>query len=182
MFHAVSLSCVRICFCRRLTMSDQVDPDDRSVPSGNLAQANFGPGLGPLSEPWQVVSTLASEYGHAVRHALGKDRGVTSSGDVNYERKLRYPARISTDQVDSPNSSEQNKQLHNQQSSRDIQLENACATKSAVQAEVLQISSKIAARGPAKNVFLRFDFMTERDSRVCMSSCLLLCSICHLKC
>lgn len=145
-------------------MSNQADPSDRSVPSGQAS-------LGPLYEPWQVVSTLASEYGHAVRHAFGNDRDVITSGDVHHERKLQPPARISTDQLGSLKTFEQNEHLLDQQSGKDTLWEKSFLTESAVQAEALRVSTRIAALDAAKKVFLRFDFMSERDSRVCKSSC-----------
>lgn len=111
---------------------------------------------GPLHEPWQVVSTLASEYGHAVKGALGNDQDVTTSGDVRHERKIQCPPRISLDQADTT-----------LQSVRHTQPRKGHATTSAIQAEVVRVSSTIAEPNAAKEVFLRFDFMSERDSRVC---------------
>ena len=124
---------------------------------------------GPLHEPWQVVSSLASEYGNAVKHALGNNQDIATSGDVRYERKLPCQPRIWLDQHDNLplRASEPDRLSHNRQSMGHTQPETGHADSSAIQAEVKRVSSKIAVPDAARDVFLRFDFMSERDSRVC---------------
>lgn len=133
----------------------------------------------PVREHMQAVTTLFSEYGHAMRQAVhGHDSKI--DGDVQHQRFTdpRQPEREvnNTCQTDlefdnspavSPADCQHKVQAHlGQNSIRDTD----------VAAEVERTSSKIVVPDNTRNVYLRLDYISERDSRVsliyaCQVSC-----------
>lgn len=131
----------------------------------------------PIREPMQAVTTLFSEYGHAMRQAVhGHDS--TIDGDVQHQRFThpRQPEREvnNTFQTEFDNSPAVS--IADCQHKVQAQLRQNSIRDTDVAAEVERTSSKIVVPDSTRNVYLRLDYISERDSRVslifaCQVSC-----------
>lgn len=135
----------------------------------SVVQAVTAAGTRPLHEPWQAVSTLVSEYGHAVQHILDNDSGLGTGGNVQYERKasnVLSNSRSLNREVDRLGQSHSCSPLVNQQGSHAQTADQISPASPDVEAEITRVTNKLYKPDVAKTVHLRFDYMTERSSRV----------------
>ena len=105
------------------------------------------------SSHWNAISALATEYTNTIRHTFGKQE-VDKSGHVEQE---------SESWQDSP--AESDPGCHTERS--EIWTRPTSAQQSAAaNAEVERVAAKILPLNLETEVVVRFDFITNRDSRV----------------
>lgn len=135
-----------------------------SGPTRHASTAATQQGLGTEYIPqvhstWHALSALASEQQHAFRHIFADGQAVKTPGQVQHEhestrRDLTNPApppEALDDRLLSSNATE---------------VEREFPFEEAVQAEVDDVQTRAISTDPNKEVVLRFDFLSGRDSRV----------------
>lgn len=117
-----------------------------------------------LQVSWQTLHALASETGNAVRHTF-TDSAVSTSGHVQQGRQVHA----------SPQYQQQQDHSEALLDSGEVQLKQKVASPlditTAVQADIRNVERKMLSSDAATEVILRFNFLTEWESRVCPSWC-----------
>lgn len=132
-----------------------------SGPTRHASTAVTQQGLGTeyIPQAWHALSVLASEQQHAFRHIFADGQAVKTPGQVQHEHesnrrdlnKSAPPPEASDDRLQSTNATE---------------VESEVPFEEAVQAEVDDVQTRAISTDPNKEVVLRFDFLSGRDSRV----------------
>lgn len=105
-------------------------------------------------ESWKTISALAHEYTHAAaRPFTGSTENVVQSGNVEQESEVQPDSQLSVNQYD-PDVGYKQSQLTEAEWS------------AAVSIEAKRVSDKVVPLNLETEVVVRFDFITNRDSRV----------------
>ena len=128
-----------------------------------------GVAVNTQNAPWQVLTALASECAHIVRHASGLSESLPVQGNVQQESQASISSRSRT-----PGSSDLEGKADSTPPSRSNEQHtgphapsNDSPDTSAVEAEAARVSAKFLVSDAANTqVVQRFDFMKSRDTRV----------------
>ena len=121
-------------------------------------------GYNPLHLPWQTLSALATETGHAFKQTF-TESGVSTSG------RLQQGSQYLSSPNDNRKAAEPDKTLLDSGQVCGVGSEASSLTPSsahlkAVEEDMSQVARKILTTDASTEVVLRFNFMSAQESRV----------------
>lgn len=129
--------------------------DDNDVTPGSAGN--------PLYTPWQTLSALANETGQAVKHTF-TDSGVGTGGHVQQSAVHHTSPDVQADAAQSAVPALNN--VTGPVDANEVPSTSGRVDPEAVQAEIGRVESKMISMDAAKEVVLRFNFLSGLESRV----------------
>lgn len=129
------------------------------------ADMSAGGASNPLYTPWQALSALANETGQAVKHTF-TDSSVGKSGHV--QQSAVHHAALNA-QAASPAAFDRNLNAQPVDAAEtDVKTPSSSGRidHASVQADIRRVERKMISTDAAKEVILRFNFLSGRESRV----------------
>ena len=147
----------------------------RPCPSSSLVEDSDGLAESTQAAPWHVLSALASEYAHAVRHPTASSFPPSQTGHVQQELQVRHvqpeaqtvtaPTVVKTHESDLAVKASPQRSRPSQHVRNDANFDNGVDMQAA-RLEAAEVSAKFVSAGNARTeLVLRFDFMNSRDTR-----------------
>lgn len=121
--------------------------------------SDYGLGAEYVPQAWHALTALASEQQHAFR-SIFDVAPVETPGSVQHQHES---ARDHTSAAPAP---EEARCATRAESAAEGSQHTAVPAEGAVQAEVEDVQQRVISTDPEKEVVLRFDFLSGRDSRV----------------
>ena len=121
----------------------------------------------PLYMPWQALSALAFETGQAVRQTFSES-GVSTTGHVQ-QGTHHHISSNETGSRNYPDHTDQPQPASNSSAgpeSIDVKPGPGNIDQGAVQADITRVQRKMLSTDAAKEVILRFNFLSGRESKV----------------
>lgn len=136
---------------------------------GSQVERQYDAATSSLQVSWQTLHALASETGHAVKHTF-TDSAVSTSGHVQQGSQV-HACPKHQEQQDHSEALLDSSQVGETQWELKQKVASPPNTTTAVQADIRNVERKMLSSDAATEVILRFNFLTEWESRVSPSRC-----------